>query len=213
VRLEVSMSEVKYYSQVGQDKEINKLLGNRRGGYFIDIGATDGVGISNTYFFERELGWDGVCVEPNRYFYEKLIVNRKCHCDESAIYNYNGMISFSPNNVYGGINDLEVTDKINDKVECYDVPCITIEELFKRYEVPRVIDYLSMDTEGSELKILESFPFSEYAFRAISVEHNRHLGERQKRKSEMIYELLESKGYTFHQNLVMDFIFYKKELI
>ena len=44
--------------------------------------------------------------------------------------------------------------------------------MLRECEAPPVIDYWSLDTEGSELTLLKSFPFDHYSFRVISVEHN-----------------------------------------
>src|SRR5258706_11369284 len=55
-----------YYSQHSQDRFVdNFLLHGKRGGVFVDVGAYDGVALSNTYYFEKELGWQGICIEPN----------------------------------------------------------------------------------------------------------------------------------------------------
>src|SRR5208282_2318440 len=52
-----------YYSQLGQDKwVIENIFKHRRGGFFVDIGAYNGVDISNTYYMEQQLGWSGICV-------------------------------------------------------------------------------------------------------------------------------------------------------
>ena len=67
----------KYYSQSGQDKFINeKLFKEKRNGIFLDIGANDGITLSNTYFFEKELGWKGICFEPLLEAFNKLQKSR-----------------------------------------------------------------------------------------------------------------------------------------
>ena len=64
----------KYHSQVGQDKFINeKVFRGLRNGYFVEIGAFDGVTFSNSYFFEKELGWKGICIEPMKKYYENIV--------------------------------------------------------------------------------------------------------------------------------------------
>jgi hypothetical protein len=61
--------------------------------------------------------------------------------------------------------------------------------LLRKYKSPKYIDYLSIDTEGSEYEILNAFDFNEYKFGIITVEHN-YTPEREK-----IFTLLSSKGY------------------
>ena len=63
------------------------------------------------------------------------------------------------------------------------------EEPIPIFTKPKRIDYLSIDTEGSEYEILSNFNFDAYDIRAITCEHN-YMPER-----ERIYKLLTSKGY------------------
>src|SRR3972149_7086762 len=71
----------KYYSQYQQDKWLyENIFKNNTNGFFVDIGASDGIKFSNTYFFEKMLGWNGVCVEPLPDIYKRLIKNRNCIC-------------------------------------------------------------------------------------------------------------------------------------
>src|SRR2546428_3922916 len=68
-----------YHSQHAQDRFIDIfLLHGKREGVFVDVGAYDGVALSNTYYFEKELGWSGLCIEPNPLAYERLARTRKC---------------------------------------------------------------------------------------------------------------------------------------
>lgn len=82
---------------------------------------------------------------------------------------------------------------------------ITPTELLLKYNVPHVIDFLSLDTEGSEYEILKLFPFDTYSIRSILVEHNN---EEPKRSN--IYSLLTSKGYKRTHTLTVDDIYYKE---
>jgi len=56
-----------------------ETIGQLYGGYFVDIGAHDGITNSNSYIFEKYFGWSGICVEPNPNLrsYQTLINNRK----------------------------------------------------------------------------------------------------------------------------------------
>ena len=71
----------------------------------------------------------------------------------------------------------------------YQVKIISLEDLLGKYDAPSVIDYLSIDTEGSEFEILSSFNFEKYKFKIITCEHN-FTSNREK-----IYSLLTEKGY------------------
>jgi len=60
------IANASYYSQHKQDKVINEaLLQGKQNSVFVEIGAYDGIKYSNTKFFEYELNWRGICIEPN----------------------------------------------------------------------------------------------------------------------------------------------------
>ena len=86
---------IPYHSQYGQDKIINeRIFGSKRNGFFVDIGANDGITGSNTYFFEKELSWKGVCIEPQPDIFNKLAKNRKSECHNCAVSSKTGTAKF-----------------------------------------------------------------------------------------------------------------------
>src|SRR5439155_11605722 len=82
----------------------------------------------------------------------------------------------------------------------YEVETVSLSDLLLEHGAPSIIDYLSIDTEGSELKILEALDFSKWSFLVITVDHNFT----KSRKS--LYSLLTSKGYVqvLHDNTGSD---------
>jgi 3-dehydroquinate dehydratase len=62
--------------------------------------------------------------------------------------------------------------------------------MLKKFEAPKLIDYLSIDTEGSEYKILQAFDFDQYKFKVITCEHNFS------KNREKIFNLLIENGYS-----------------
>lgn len=75
-----------YFSQVGQDKAIDELLGEKEGGFFIEVGAYDGLTMSNSLFFEKTRGWTGLLIEANPRAYRELLAqDRKCWSTQSCI--------------------------------------------------------------------------------------------------------------------------------
>lgn len=65
------------YSQLNQDINVLKFYKNAKNKYFVDIGASDGIELSNTYLLEKEYNWKGICVEPIPYRFNDLCNNRK----------------------------------------------------------------------------------------------------------------------------------------
>jgi FkbM family methyltransferase len=185
-----------YYSQFGQDKTVLEHYNFKKNGYFVEIGAWDGIKISNTYAMEK-LGWNGICVEPLPDRYAQLVRNRKCKTYNLAVdFESNKVLDFVVNNFLSG--DIERLDIARVEAEPgglqkrIKVKTINFTEMLDDAQAPQFMEFLSLDTEGSEYDILNGLDHSKYRFGYISVEHNYKEPTRTK-----IKELLVSKGYTY----------------
>jgi Methyltransferase FkbM domain len=190
-------------SYQGQDLFVLDVLRGLRGGYFLDSGASNGVSGSNTLLLESAFGWTGICIEPNASLFPELRANRSCVCLQCCLYDCDGSVDFLEEaGVYGGILEAYVPEHLGftrrvlaDKwPEGSDPPLVkkearTLRSVLREAGAPSIIDYWSLDTEGSELAILKSFPFDEYRFRVLTVEHNGSSVR------EDIRLLLEERGY------------------
>lgn len=199
----------KFYSQDGQDSFIyNSFFKNKIGpGIFVDIGAHDGLTYSNTYFFEKELGWTGICIEPLPEIFNKLTKNRTCICINGCISNTNGLAQFLSIQGYSemlsGLIDNyhpKHLDRIENeltqhggKKEVITTQCYRLKDLLEKYNITH-IDYLSIDTEGSELDILKSIDFSLMDIDIISVENNYNDPNFNKYLSSHHYKLVKKIG-------------------
>lgn len=165
-----------YKSQIGQDKYVlNNIFSNKKNGYFIELGAADGISHSNTYYMEKELDWEGICIEANPKYQEDLKKNRNCHKEFCPIYSVSDKIvefsivdcgEFSGiSNHMGVIGNFKVENKLELKTK-------TLTEILDKYNAPKYIDYLSLDVEGSELEVLKGIDFNKYIIGYICVEHN-----------------------------------------
>src|SRR4029453_1403725 len=92
-------------SQYGQDRVVLELLGGKRGGFFLDSGAADGVRASNTELLEKEFGWTGICVEPDRGLFTMLRSNRACASVNCCLYRCDGQVDYLEGGFNGGILD------------------------------------------------------------------------------------------------------------
>ena len=168
-----------------------EILDYKNNGYFVDIGAYDGINLSNSYFLEKELNWNGICVEANSELYDKLKNSRQVLCENCAVNSYNGTCFFNPQDLSGSV-----------KTEGTAVISKTLESIFDEYSAPKIIDYLSLDVEGLEYEILKVFPFNKYYFRTITVEHNLYIhGPAMKLQ---LQNLLKSNGYLIAKENVAD---------
>ena len=186
---------IKSYSQESQDLKVLLHYKLKRDGYFLEIGASDGVKFSNTYLLEQKYNWSGICVEPIKDDYNKLINNRSCHCSDLAVYSKsNEELEFNiyEYNLLFGLNKHVNTYSNQPIKEKVIVKTITLNDLLEKYNAPSFIEYLSIDTEGSEYEILSVFNFTKYKFGLIHVEHNYEEPKRQQ-----IKELLLKNGYIY----------------
>ena len=182
-------------SQLGQDLFALIASGAKKNGFFVEFGSADGVALSNSFLLEKELGWSGILCEPSRSWHEDLKKNRSCTIEFRCVYSRTGeQIGFSENYIgeLSGITEFTGDDHhglINRTTDSYQVETISLLDLLIEHNAPQHVDFLSVDTEGSEFEILNAFDFSKYSFGAICVEHN-YLKNRPKVKA-----LLESNGY------------------
>jgi len=183
------------HSQIGQDIFVLLELSFKAGGYFVEFGGADGVHLSNTHLLEKEFGWSGVVAEPAERWHRRLKNNRNCHVEAKCVWrDSDTVLTFNetPEAELSTIDSYSSSDNHNRariKGEKYSVSTISMEHLLDKYNAPRRIDYLSVDTEGSEYEILREFDFDKYEFSAITCEHNFSP------QREKVFSLLTSKGY------------------
>mmetsp|Transcript_16858 Transcript_16858/g.21325 ORF Transcript_16858/g.21325 Transcript_16858/m.21325 type:complete len:376 (+) Transcript_16858:47-1174(+) len=180
-------------SQVGQDKLIMALLQNRQNGYFVDLAANDATNLSNTYQLEKQLSWNGICIEPNPIYWTSLS-HRKCHVaaavvgknrmDEIQFRMYPDLKKRAPSGGIEGFIDGNMPRSKEKSVDLYTVP---FKEILTKFAAPRVMDYLSLDVEGSEFFVMEAFPFEDYIFQVMTIERPR----------QELVDLLLDKGYVY----------------
>ena len=197
-------------SQLGQDALVDQYLGGKRHGVFVDIGAYDGVTFSNTLMLERDRGWTGICIEPLPDVFAVLQQSRRCICVQACMGNreeaaveflaiqsqaahtrmLSGVVSeYDPRHLARVDTELHANGGTKRVIR---VPMRHLHGLLLEHGVSRV-DYLSIDTEGSELLILRSTILSAIGRPCITVENNYD--------DPAIHEELVAQGYTLHTTL------------
>ncbi len=167
-------------SQLGQDLWVLEKSAFKRGGYFVEFGATDGILLSNTYLLEKQFGWTGLCAEPNPDYFAELQKNRTCTVSDVCIGAQTGQeVDFILADEFGTMVQYAGTDTHAKRREAFQntgrvlrLRTTSLADFLALHNAPREIDYLSIDTEGSEFDILEAFPFDRWKIRLISAEHN-----------------------------------------
>jgi FkbM family methyltransferase len=183
-------------SELRQDLFVLNELNFKKKGFFVEFGAGNGFDLSNTLLLENKFSWRGILSEPAKIFHQQL-KKRKCNINTDALYLRDNLnLTFNENTFYPSLSTINkfsnsdghfTTRLFNSKK--YQVNTISLNSLLKKYNAPKIIDYLSIDTEGSEYEILNAFDFSSYQFRVITCEHNNTLNRNK------IYKLLLKKGY------------------
>lgn len=192
--------EITSRSQLDQDVYVVNLFRQKRNGFFLDFGAFDGLQYSNTYVLEKDFGWKGICVEPLPKEFEKLTACRTSYCCNKALYNKSGeTLEFVVSDMLSGIKESIDYHVHVKESEIIQVNTITPTDLLIAAEAPNEIDYMSLDTEGSELTILEAFDFDRYTVKFINVEHNY-----QEPRRTTMRNLLESKGFIYSGSVAFD---------
>jgi FkbM family methyltransferase len=204
---------VKYCSQKEQDKwVIEEVFHGKRGGYFLDLAASDGIFLSNTFVLEASYGWNGVCIEPNPFFFQRLNINRQCIRINKCIDEKPGEVDFALFNELGGIiaddtdNNMTIRSKqIEDarsKGAVIRLATVPLASVLDEVRAPSTIDFFSFDVEGAETRILRSFPFEKYRFLSLTVE----------RPTPELNKTLFGNGYIFVKNLSFDSFYVHESL-
>lgn len=195
--------EAQFTSQGGQDRFLLEKVfkGNihRNKGFFIEFGARNGVEHSNTHYFEKVLGWRGVLLEAVPREHGNIARDRP----NSAVFNgavcEGDSISFLVTDLVGwsGIETEYDNSRFNQMKDMprLKVKCHTLRKIVKQFGIKR-INYLSVDTEGSELPALKTFPFDEVTVDVIGVEALLGSPDRDAKKEQLI-------AYMISQNYVV----------
>lgn len=182
-------------AQLRQDIFVLSYLNFKNNGYFVEFGATNGISLSNTFLMESQFGWRGILAEPAKCWHRDLENNRKCDIERKCVwidshstltFNEVSIAELSTISLFSNNDYHSKSRKIG---KYYEVNTISLNDLLEKYNAPSLIDYLSIDTEGSEYEILEKLNFSKYSFNVITCEHNYTP------KREKIFNLLTKNGY------------------
>ena len=172
-------------SQLFQDLFVQFIHGEKKNGTFLEFGATNGIELSNSHMLEEKFGWSGVLAEPSPQWHKELLANRpKATILTECIYSESGKkLDFfvSDSGVLSTLEEFRNSDiksmpgnhsLRNASGYTCEVTTISLNDVIIEQFDSAKIDYMSVDTEGSELLILKEFDFSKFAPKVVTVEHN-----------------------------------------
>ena len=179
------------YSQQGEDIVIDTLLGNKKSGFYVDVWAHDPVRFSNTKrFYDR--GWKGINIEPNPLLINKFEKTRKRDTNLNiGISKKNGRLffyEFLPSTV-STFSEKEKNRCLKEGFKLQSMSKISVRTLkfvLNKYCRSKQIEFLSIDTEGTDLAVLESNNWEKVKPTVICVETN---------KNNKIAAYLKERGY------------------
>jgi FkbM family methyltransferase len=181
-------------AQFHQDLFVLLTLEFKTNGFFVDFGATNGIQMSNSWSLEK-FGWRGIVAEPGRQWQEALKNNRECYISTKCVWKESNKKILFNETIDSGFSTIDLFSsgdrhsRARTSGQKYYVETISLADLLLTANAPKHIDYLSIDTEGSEFDILSAFDFKEWDISIITVEHNFT------ENREKLRLLLESNGF------------------
>jgi len=172
-----------FYSQCNEDKIIyEKYIKDIHidNPIYLEMGAMDGLYTSNTLFFEKELNWTGILIEPHPINFSNLLVNRPnnklFNClvsnnSDEIEYIYYDIINLSgisgvkntltKNNIdiFYTKNNPWISSMIDNNQYTIMMKPRTLTDIIHESKVSK-IDFFSLDVEGHELNVIKSFDWS-----------------------------------------------------
>jgi FkbM family methyltransferase len=199
------------YTNPELEKKIHEFFNFKTDGFFVDIGAHNGLSLSNTKFLE-DAGWNGICIEPHPNVFNQLVENRKCQKVNCALWDKDTKVNFLSLSGYtemlSGIYesyDSRHYNRILNELNHHGGQSEMIEIDAKRFESVvdrKKIDFLSIDTEGSELQILSQIDFNKFDIGLICVENNFF--------EKKFDDFFRERGYELYTNIFIDYLYVKK---
>jgi FkbM family methyltransferase len=202
-----------YQSRRGINKLSTKIIAYLKysGGFYVELGANNGISQSNTLYLEKSLNWKGVLVEPNFENYLKCIRNRS---KLNAIF-HNACVSFDYKNTYANFLyadlmsvSLDLESDISDPYAHqktglnflsgnssdlhFAAPAATLNKLLIEANAPSLIDLLVLDVEGAEMEVLKGIDHSMFKFKYMCIES---------RNAQKLFEYLNPLGYILKEKL------------
>lgn len=196
------------------DEHFHKKAANRhRRPRYLDVAANHARRWSATWFFDRCMGWDGICAEANPKYFAELTSQRHCHLIPTCVSDIPRTVKFSMTDAYGGVvkDDSQrfgVDGHMHSHLEKFkgefrgfrELKCTTLEAELSKLQMQR-FDFMSLDVEGHELPILQGVDWPKTLIDIIVTEN----------RTPEVQSLLEKVGYTVYKNVLKDFLYIRND--
>jgi len=156
------------FAQEMQDRWcIDSVHHRKRGGFFVEFGAYDGVKFSNTVLLERQYRWQGICIEPHPIAFARLALNRRCRVLNCAVGSREDTLTLSDAALVSSLAGTEVEGRPRRSLR---VHVRRLDQILTETNAPSTIDFMSVDVEGYEDEALLTFPFQRWRILALCIE-------------------------------------------
>jgi FkbM family methyltransferase len=189
-------------SDRGQDKwiiDIFDLKKRKYKGFFLEIGGGDGFSNSNSFILENYHDWSGILIEPDPDQFKLLKINRpKTLSSNKLIYDKTTKLNFLKD---GELSKIIIEDNKINRKNIINIETITLNNLLSKFKAPKIIDFFSLDVEGSEDKVLIEDVLKNYIFLSLCIE----------RPSSKLHNLLSRYNYVFIRSNLYDYFYINKK--
>lgn len=190
-----------------------KAVKRHRRPRYLDIAANHAKRWSATWFYDRCMGWDGVCAEANSKYFSELDAERHCHVVKTCVSDSVRKVKFAMTDAYGGVvrdeNEQFGVDgeqhATSDKYKrsfagMKELTCTTVKREVERLGMAH-FEFMSLDVEGHEFPILRGVDWERVTIDVIVTEN----------RSREVRRLLNEQGYILYENVLKDFLYVRKE--
>ena len=203
----------KYYGQRQMDAHIETYFPKGYIGNTIEVGATGGIRWSNTYYFEQ-MGWLCLCIEPNPYYLKSLAKNRQHVLPYACGAENRNNVQFTVVTLKGdnqsAVSSLNVDKRLLDKHKhlihhqhTIQIKVRTLDTCIAEFNRFETLDFVSVDTEGTELEVLKGFDIARWTPKLLVIENNY--------KDSAVEKYLLKFGYQLHTRHYKNDFYYRND--
>jgi len=196
-----------HFGEFGEDIFINRIFKNKKSGKYIDVGCYHPFKGSLTAKLYKK-NWNGINIDLSKTSIDlfKMVRGRDINLNV-AVSNFDGETSYYENSP---INQQNSLSKINNQQTEIKIKCRTLNSIIQQNNLDN-FDYLNIDVEGSELKVIQGINLTKYHPNLITIENNDLL-PRDYYKDD-VYKILTSNNYVFINRIGVTNFFLDEKLV